>query len=280
MKKYVHFYLYSCGCEHLFLFYSERHLPTDLGSFGDFENAADAAYPSANAWSRLPSISRMVDAQELRRKRRHQFRASASLDNCKKLGDSFYSFFNGCKNLISLFLWMILCAVPEELEGADNPSKLLPNEAPVRNAYSSPKEHFERLSDCLDMTSLQRESTAPLSSQTSKTPRKQMKHDDGLVNTKSTSSKNNGSLSSKERLPEQLMLSLDVGNFPSEMLTPQNVSTATGRNLKEASTNSSELEQNLFGPNISSGARDSHGHTEVDGGVFGENLHGKLCGSI
>ncbi|XP_034238749.1 armadillo repeat-containing protein 2 isoform X2 [Thrips palmi] len=223
----------------------ERHLTSEFGSIGDFGSTGDASFPLANAWTRLPSISKMVDAQELRRKRRHQFRASASLDN-----------------------------LPEELEGTDNPSKLHANETPVRNAYSSPKEHFERLSDCLDIADLQRESSAQLSSQTSKTPRKQMKHDNGLVNTMSPSPKNN-SLSSSEKPPEPSMLSLDVGNLPSEMLRFQNVAT-TGQIAKKASMNSSEIEHNLFGPNITTGARDSYPLTEVDGGVFGENLHANV----
>lgn len=72
---------------HTCILLSERHQTglSDFGSVGDFENMVDSSHPAATTLTRLPSISRMVDAQELRRKRRHQFRASASLDNCKTI---------------------------------------------------------------------------------------------------------------------------------------------------------------------------------------------------
>ena len=62
----------------------DRHRPllSDIGSIGDLENQVDSSISTANSWTRLPSISRMVEAQDMRRKRR-LFRASASLDNCK-----------------------------------------------------------------------------------------------------------------------------------------------------------------------------------------------------
>lgn len=59
-----------------------RNSLSDIGSIGDLENHVDISNSATNLWTRLPSISRIVDAQDMRRKRRH-FRASASLDNCK-----------------------------------------------------------------------------------------------------------------------------------------------------------------------------------------------------
>ncbi|KAJ1528630.1 hypothetical protein ONE63_007025 [Megalurothrips usitatus] len=214
----------------------------DFGSAGDFENI-DNSNAGINSWARLPSISKMVDAQDFRRKRRHHFRASASLDN-----------------------------LPEELEGAENLSKANTNETPPRNAYSSPKEHIERLSDCIDVSSLQKEASTYPALKTSSTPRKIMKHDHH-INIKSSSE---AKVISNRREPENrdvpqkqmtTMLSLDVGNFSSELL---NIPKNYDQGGKKSSSSSVDMEQTLFGPNISNETR-----TEVDGGVFGEKLNGK-----
>lgn len=70
---------------YLTVIYAERSRGSliDFGDISDLENFNDDAHPATKAWTRLPSISRLIDAQDMRRKRRHQFRTSASLDNCK-----------------------------------------------------------------------------------------------------------------------------------------------------------------------------------------------------
>lgn len=50
---------------------------------GDSGSISDLANASANTSTHLPSISKIVESQDVRRKRRHQFRAATSLDNCE-----------------------------------------------------------------------------------------------------------------------------------------------------------------------------------------------------
>ncbi|KAE8751573.1 hypothetical protein FOCC_FOCC001820 [Frankliniella occidentalis] len=199
---------------------------------------------TGNALTRLPSISKIVDAQDIRRKRRHQFRTSASLDN-----------------------------LPEELEGSETFS----NETPIRNAYSSPKEHTERLSDCLDVVGLQKSKASSSISQNSKTPRKIMKHDD-FTSKADISSKTNISGGKDAEMKgfqfnQKTMLSLDVGNFSHDLLEKPDGMTNT---VVEKTHNLLDIEHNVFGPNIvSDGVNSPYSSSKVDREVFGERVHNK-----
>ncbi|KAK3926675.1 Armadillo repeat-containing protein 2 [Frankliniella fusca] len=203
---------------------------------------------TGNSLTRLPSISKIVDAQDIRRKRRHQFRTSTSLDN-----------------------------LPEELEGPETFS----HEAPIRNAYSSPKEHIERLSDCLDVVGLQKSKANSSSSENSKTRRKLMKHDDLASKTGFSSEDNFSSAKDAEsrghHLNQRTMLSLDVGNFSHDQIEkPETqINPLTERRPNKNST-LQDIEHNLFGPNIiSEGLNSPYFYSKGDGGVFGEKVQDK-----
>lgn len=175
-------------------------------------------------------------------------------------------------------------SVPEELEGTDNTSKAQTPDIPSRNAYSSPKEHIERLVESFDGEKSPWEESQMSLTKTTKTPRKMMKHD---IHPMSQSCSTVEAVSSNQEFEKNIfqsknktsILSLDVGKLPKE--THGNTMTLTAAIEHEPSNaNSSshiDLEKNLFGPAVSEaearGTHHSAAEAEVDGGVFGEKLH-------
>lgn len=159
-------------------------------------------------------------------------------------------------------------SVPEELEGAESASKIHPIETPVRNAYSSPKEHTERLSDCLNVSEREGSASVHAMSKTSTiTPRKIMKHDNLIVNVgHSNEVKVTKTSQGREDTVSKML------NRSSLSLDRKNLSDTTGATT---SGNKLALEQNLFGPNVTLKEPNIPKCTEVDGGVFGEKLHEK-----
>lgn len=183
--------------------------------------------------------------------------------------------------LVFAFCICFIILVPEEFEaGIENLSKAHPIDVPARNAYSSPKEHIDRLSDYMEEAALQKEDSLgshAASSKASSTPRKIMKQDSYTsVGANDSQQVKNKNLRAQKGL---LMQTPGADNLLSSTWekVPESKSTLRAKDTgKQASSSKKDIELNLFGPNVCVvEEKIPFTSTELDGGVFGENLNEK-----